>query len=80
MPCIVRSTEHNAGYLRVKESRMEHMLTENEEKLEGQFCYWNHEGEPSSAGIPMETTATVAVGATYRRRRNMNGVLPKEEE
>jgi hypothetical protein len=25
-----------------------------EEALEGQFCYWDHEGEPSSAGIPLE--------------------------
>ena len=25
-----------------------------EEALEGQFCFWDHKGEPSSAGIPLE--------------------------
>lgn len=57
VPCIVESTEYNAGYLSVKQSRMEHLLTESsseEEPLEGQFCYWDHHGEPSAAGIPLE--------------------------
>lgn len=60
MPCIVQSTKYNAGYLSVKQSRMEHMLSDDEsegEELEGQFCFWNHEGEPSSAGIPLDPGA-----------------------
>jgi hypothetical protein len=33
---------------------MKHILVE-EEELEGQYCFWDHDGEPGSAGIPLET-------------------------
>ncbi|KAJ9527586.1 hypothetical protein QJQ45_025867 [Haematococcus lacustris] len=47
VPCIVQAAnEHNVGYLQAKESRMDHLL-------EGQFCYWNHGGEPT---LPIATT------------------------
>lgn len=60
VPCIVQSTEYNASYLSVKQSRMDHMLmkegktSQEEEELAGQFCYWNHGGEPSASGIPLD--------------------------
>lgn len=34
-----------------KEQKMSHLLTQDEDSLDGSYCYWNHEGEPSSSGI-----------------------------
>ena len=39
VPCIVKAQEFSEGYLAVKKARMDHVL-------EGDFCYWNHDGEP----------------------------------
>lgn len=39
VPCIVKAQEFSEGYLAVKAARMDHVL-------EGDFCYWNHDGEP----------------------------------
>ena len=39
VPCIVKSQEFSEGYLAVKAARMDHVL-------EGDFCHWNHDGEP----------------------------------
>eukprot|EP00890_Picochlorum_soloecismus_P006234 jgi/Picsp_1/6611/NSC_03954-R1_gtp cyclohydrolase ii len=62
VPCIVRPTEYNEGYLSAKQKRMDHMFpgesgrtSTDESDLDGQFCYWNHEGEPSSSGVPLES-------------------------
>lgn len=59
VPCVVRPTEFNEGYLSVKEKRMDHMLADTysdaEGDLIGQFCYWNHEGEPSSSGVQLDS-------------------------
>lgn len=39
VPCIVEAQEFSETYLAVKAARMNHVL-------EGEFCYWNHDGEP----------------------------------
>ena len=39
VPCIVKAQEFSESYLAVKAARMDHVL-------EGDFCYWNHDGEP----------------------------------
>lgn len=54
VPCQVKASRHNVGYLSAKQRRMQHMI-EEEEGLQGQSCFWDHAGEPSSAGIPLET-------------------------
>jgi GTP cyclohydrolase II len=55
VPCIVKSQKYNKGYLSAKQKRMKHILVdEEEEELEGQYCFWDHDGEPGSAGIPLE--------------------------
>ena len=55
VPCIVKSQQYNKGYLSAKQKRMKHILVdEEEEQLEGQYCFWDHDGEPGSAGIPLE--------------------------
>lgn len=58
VPCIVQAGAYNEGYLSAKQDRMAHMLGEEEVAsadgtLNGEFCYWNHEGEPGSAGIAL---------------------------
>ncbi|WIA29997.1 hypothetical protein OEZ86_000095 [Tetradesmus obliquus] len=40
IPCQVQAGEHNQGYLTAKRERMDHLL-------DGSWCYWNHDGEPS---------------------------------
>ncbi|WIA09928.1 hypothetical protein OEZ85_010142 [Tetradesmus obliquus] len=40
IPCQVQAGEHNQGYLSAKRERMDHLL-------DGSWCYWNHDGEPS---------------------------------
>ena len=57
IPCLVKSHQYNRGYLSAKQQRMEHMLSsdDEEEGLRGQFCFFDHEGEPGPAGIPLET-------------------------
>lgn len=54
VPCQVKASRHNVGYLTAKQRRMQHMI-EEEEGLHGQSCFWDHAGEPSSAGIPLES-------------------------
>lgn len=68
LPCIVSPSEFNQGYLQAKEQRMSHMFSQDddlesnsgantnasEEVLDGSFCYWNHEGEPSSSGVALD--------------------------
>lgn len=39
VPCIIKAQEFSEGYLAVKASRMDHVL-------DGDFCHWNHDGEP----------------------------------
>lgn len=72
VPCIVQAGAYNEGYLSAKQDRMAHMLGEESSdasppngSLNGEFCYWNHEGEPGSAGIALgtEESSTVALGA-----------------
>lgn len=58
VPCIVQAGVYNEGYLSAKQDRMAHMLGDGEaarpdSALNGEFCYWNHEGEPGSAGIAL---------------------------
>jgi GTP cyclohydrolase II len=79
VPCLVKSHKYNRGYLDAKQRRMEHMLSSDDEAegLQGQFCFFDHEGEPGPAGIPLEpvllpnptilsSDEKVAVGATDR--------------
>jgi len=40
IPCLVEAGEYNQGYLEAKRDRMDHLL-------DGSWCYWNHEGEPT---------------------------------
>ena len=55
IPCIVRAQKHNLGYLSTKRLRMKHML-DREADLNGDFCYWNHDGEPLRSSVfPAET-------------------------
>lgn len=71
LPCIVHPSEFNEGYLQAKEERMSHMLSQDsddipkspEEGLDGSFCYWNHEGEPSSSGVALDD---LQVNTTYQ--------------
>ena len=39
VPCIVKAQEFNEDYMATKAARMSHELT-------GQYCFWNHDGEP----------------------------------
>lgn len=54
VPCQVKSHKYNRGYLSAKQRRMKHILRDDEEELSGQYCFWDHDGEPSSAGIPLQ--------------------------
>lgn len=45
VPCIVKAQEFNEDYMATKATRMSHELTGKEE-LTGQYCFWNHDGEP----------------------------------
>ena len=45
LPCIVKAQEFNEGYMATKAARMSHELT-GVEGLNGQYCFWNHDGEP----------------------------------
>lgn len=40
LPCIVEAGDYNKGYLEAKAQRMDHLL-------DGSWCYWNHDGEPT---------------------------------
>ncbi|KAL4429188.1 hypothetical protein ABPG77_010167 [Micractinium sp. CCAP 211/92] len=71
IPCQVPAQKYNAGYLSSKHRRMAHLLNPamyssadeaEQEPLEGQFCYWDHEGEPGSAGIPLEAPVPLPDG------------------
>lgn len=71
IPCQVPAQKYNAGYLSSKHRRMAHLLNPamyssgdeaEQEPLEGQFCYWDHEGEPGSAGIPLEAPVLLPDG------------------
>jgi GTP cyclohydrolase II len=55
VPCIVKTQQYNRGYLAAKQARMEHILSD--EELDGQFCFWEHAGEPGPTGIPLEPVA-----------------------
>lgn len=60
VPCQVKSQPLNRGYLSAKQRRMKHILVDEEsEELAGQYCFWDHSGEPSSAGIPLGVAAEV---------------------
>ena len=54
VPCQVKSHKYNRGYMSAKQRRMKHILRDDEEELSGQYCFWDHDGEPSSAGIPLQ--------------------------
>jgi len=54
VPCLIKAQKYNKGYLSAKQKRMKHIL-EEEEALEGQYCFWDHDGEPGSAGISLES-------------------------
>lgn len=58
VPCQVKAGKHNVGYLSAKQRRMHHMI-EQEEGMHGQYCFWDHDGEPSSAGIPLQPAVVV---------------------
>jgi len=45
LPCIVKAQEFNEDYMATKAARMSHEMTGVEE-LNGQYCFWNHGGEP----------------------------------
>lgn len=70
IPCQVQAQKYNAAYLSSKHRRMDHLLNpamyssgdEEAEEPAGQFCYWDHEGEPSSAGIPLEAPVPLPEG------------------
>ncbi len=34
---------------------MSHLLTRDEDSLDGSYCFWNHEGEPGSSGVAAST-------------------------
>lgn len=40
IPCVVEAGAFNQGYLEAKRDRMDHLL-------DGSWCYWNHDGEPT---------------------------------
>lgn len=88
VPCIVQAGTYNEGYLSVKQDRMAHMLDStdtsdedeapqagNGQQLNGEFCYWNHEGEPGSAGIALSPASTEGDGQAVL----LNGSKPKSE-
>ncbi|KAG2488203.1 hypothetical protein HYH03_013197 [Edaphochlamys debaryana] len=51
IPCLVEAGAYNAGYLEAKRDRMAHMLPEGDGELNGDFCFWDHSGEPTQAII-----------------------------
>lgn len=61
VPCQVKAGAYNIGYLGTKQRRMQHLM-EPEEGMHGQYCFWDHDGEPSSAGIPLQPTIVVESG------------------
>lgn len=70
LPCIVQPQALNLNYLTTKRLRMAHLLTSQEEgeQLKGQFCYWNHDGEPASP-VAAQLQATTAPGQAEASRR-----------
>lgn len=83
VPCQVKSHAYNRGYLSAKQRRMKHILVdEEEEELAGQFCFWEHDGEPSSAGIPLgvrdAAAATSEVGVAPAQAPASNVGLAKQ--
>jgi GTP cyclohydrolase II len=61
VPCIVEAGEYNQGYLDTKEKKMRHLLSGDEDmRLDGSYCYWNHEGEPGSSGVAVQGLESVA--------------------
>jgi len=47
VPCVVEvHNEHNLGYLQTKQNRMDHIGLDGGDGLDGQFCHWDHSGEP----------------------------------
>lgn len=44
VPCLVDGGEYNQGYLDTKRDRMDHLL-------DGSWCYWNHDGEPTQPKV-----------------------------
>ena len=71
VPCQVKSHKYNRGYLSAKQRRMKHILKDEEDELAGQYCYWEHEGEPSSAGIPLEADTGSAAAAGVKLGSNV---------
>lgn len=88
LPCIVHPSEFNQGYLQAKEERMSHMLsrdgddvpnTEEDQELDGSFCYWNHEGEPSSSGVALDD---VNLNTRYKEVKEalVSGTITNQEK
>ncbi|KAG1673261.1 hypothetical protein FOA52_002541 [Chlamydomonas sp. UWO 241] len=48
VPCQVKPGQHNQNYLDTKRDRMDHLIEDS--NMHGQWCYWNHDGEPRSGG------------------------------
>ncbi len=42
IPCLVKAQQYSQGYLATKQERMMH-------ELDGSYCFWNHDGEPSGS-------------------------------
>lgn len=86
IPCLVKSHQYNRGYLNAKQRRMEHMLSSDEEEgLNGQFCFFDHEGEPGPAGIPLEPVSVENTAVFIDQTRGKNGTrsrtrLPSDKE
>ena len=45
-----------------QQQRQQQQVEEQEGELDGSFCYWDHAGEPSSAGIPLEPVLPLPEG------------------
>ena len=50
IPCIVKAQAYSQGYLATKQERMMH-------ELDGSYCFWNHDGEPTGPLISMDGDA-----------------------
>lgn len=83
VPCIVSPTEFNEGYLSAKEARMDHMLSDDgsdDRRLDGSFCYWNHEGEPSSSGVPLESDTGIDVDYEHVQEALASGKIKQTRQ
>ena len=65
------------GYLDTKRDRMAHMMKE-EEPLDGQFCFWDHDGEPRVPSISDAATAG-GMGVPKDLKVSPNGRVTLEE-